>query len=139
VQHGATRGAFAAAYPPRQVEELCFRARDICLLESNVQAVDAPVAVCGDIHGQFYDLLELFRVRVAGGVVAAPRRSRAPRARSGATRPHATTFSSATLSTAASTASRPSSCCWRSRCADGGWWRGRFRPRGGPFGWVFIL
>ena len=45
-----------------EVKTLCTKAREILVEESNVQCVDSPVTICGDIHGQMFDLLELFRV-----------------------------------------------------------------------------
>jgi len=42
-----------------EVKALCQKAREILVDESNVQKVDAPVTICGDIHGQFYDLMEV--------------------------------------------------------------------------------
>ncbi|EIE91567.1 hypothetical protein G6F46_005048 [Rhizopus delemar] len=46
----------------KEVKELCEKATEILIEESNVQKVDSPVTICGDIHGQFHDLKELFRV-----------------------------------------------------------------------------
>lgn len=68
--------------PEAQVRELCHKARELLIEEGNVVTVMAPVTVwisqwdwekgmypltgtlqiCGDIHGQFHDLMELFRV-----------------------------------------------------------------------------
>ncbi|PAV63685.1 hypothetical protein WR25_07799 [Diploscapter pachys] len=44
------------------IRALCVKATEIFKSESNVQEVQCPVTVCGDVHGQFYDLIELFRM-----------------------------------------------------------------------------
>ena len=44
-----------------ELKQLCEKAKEIFIEESNVQNVSAPVIICGDIHGQIYDLIELFK------------------------------------------------------------------------------
>ena len=46
----------------KEVKELCLKAKELLSKEDNIQQVSAPVTVCGDIHGQFHDLKELFRI-----------------------------------------------------------------------------
>lgn len=48
--------------PEQDLKRLCEHVKEYLLEESNVQPVNSPVTICGDIHGQFYDLMELFRV-----------------------------------------------------------------------------
>jgi len=47
--------------PEHDLKHLCEYVQELMLEESTVQPVQSPVTICGDIHGQFHDLLELFR------------------------------------------------------------------------------
>ncbi|KAH3902700.1 serine/threonine-protein phosphatase SCDLUD_000284 [Saccharomycodes ludwigii] len=44
------------------VSRLCKMAVDVLQYEQNVQPVNVPVTICGDVHGQFHDLMELFQI-----------------------------------------------------------------------------
>ncbi|KAK9358412.1 hypothetical protein LIPSTDRAFT_5342 [Lipomyces starkeyi NRRL Y-11557] len=55
--------------PENEMKQLCEMVKELLMEESNIQPVSTPVTVCGgtlesdhNIHGQFHDLLELFRV-----------------------------------------------------------------------------
>ncbi|CAN4111061.1 unnamed protein product [Withania somnifera] len=43
-----------------EIRQLCVNARQIFLSQPNLLKIRAPVRICGDIHGQFQDLLRLF-------------------------------------------------------------------------------
>lgn len=44
------------------IEAICAKAKELLMKESNVVHIDAPVTVVGDIHGQFFDMIEIFRI-----------------------------------------------------------------------------
>jgi serine/threonine-protein phosphatase PPG1 len=48
--------------PESVIEALCNKIKELLIKETNVIHIKAPVTVVGDIHGQFYDLLEIFRI-----------------------------------------------------------------------------
>lgn len=44
------------------VEAICAKTKELLMKESNVVHIAAPVTVVGDIHGQFFDMIEIFRI-----------------------------------------------------------------------------
>ena len=44
------------------IEAICAKAKELLMKESNVVHIQAPVTVVGDIHGQFFDMIEIFKI-----------------------------------------------------------------------------
>jgi len=41
---------------------LCSKVKELLVKEENIKSISCPITICGDIHGQFYDLMELFKI-----------------------------------------------------------------------------
>ncbi|XP_078431771.1 serine/threonine-protein phosphatase PP1-like [Wolffia australiana] len=54
------RNAKQAPLTEAEIRQLCLDAKDIFLSQPNLLELEAPLKICGDIHGQFSDLLRLF-------------------------------------------------------------------------------
>eukprot|EP01012_Entosiphon_sulcatum_P026445 TRINITY_DN31898_c0_g1_i1.p1 TRINITY_DN31898_c0_g1~~TRINITY_DN31898_c0_g1_i1.p1 ORF type:complete len:311 (-),score=29.37 TRINITY_DN31898_c0_g1_i1:357-1289(-) len=46
----------------KEVKFICGKCKELVIEESNVQTISVPVTVVGDVHGQLYDVFELFKV-----------------------------------------------------------------------------
>ncbi|XP_022719453.1 serine/threonine-protein phosphatase PP1 isozyme 9-like [Durio zibethinus] len=54
------RGSKQVQLSEGEIRQLCVNARQIFLSEPNLLQIHAPIRICGDIHGQYQDLLRLF-------------------------------------------------------------------------------
>uniref|UniRef100_A0A0A9ECX1 Serine/threonine-protein phosphatase n=1 Tax=Arundo donax TaxID=35708 RepID=A0A0A9ECX1_ARUDO len=43
-----------------EIRQLCAAAKDVFMRQPNLLELDAPINICGDVHGQYRDLLRIF-------------------------------------------------------------------------------
>ncbi|KAK6459299.1 serine/threonine protein phosphatase type 2A [Scheffersomyces xylosifermentans] len=48
--------------PPETIQQLCHTLKTQLLAVPNIMHLQSPIAVVGDIHGQYHDLLEIFQI-----------------------------------------------------------------------------
>ncbi len=54
-----------------EVNFLCHEAKQVFMEQQMLLELQAPIKICGDIHGQYYDLLRLFECGDVGFVLCA--------------------------------------------------------------------
>ncbi|CAM8889144.1 unnamed protein product [Rhodiola kirilowii] len=60
LQVKASRPGKQAQLSESEIKQLCIASKDIFLQQPNLLELEAPIKICGDIHGQYSDLLRLF-------------------------------------------------------------------------------
>lgn len=59
VVHALTEGK---PLPEPTLQEVCRKFSEVLAEEGNVVHIDGPVNIIGDVHGQFYDVLKIFKL-----------------------------------------------------------------------------
>jgi serine/threonine-protein phosphatase PP1 catalytic subunit len=48
------------ALTEHELRHFCEQAKKVCLAQPPLLELEAPINICGDVHGQYYDLIRLF-------------------------------------------------------------------------------
>jgi serine/threonine-protein phosphatase PPG1 len=56
------RAANAELLEELAIKVICLKMKEILIKEDNVKPISSPITLVGDVHGQFFDLKELFKV-----------------------------------------------------------------------------